>query len=335
MDLVKTKFLLAWIVIIALLLYPAQTFAASKEIVNAGDEKYSYKDMQADLKAFVKKYLEIVSLESLGKTADKRKIYCLRMGNPDAKKQILVQAGIHGREWLNCQILMKMLERYLSGYETGKYIKRTYAELFDEVVVYAIPMVNPDGVTISQYGPKKIRNKKLRNKIKKMKRQGKYSRWKANARGVDLNRNFSADWEKKSKSGKPSSEGYPGSRAKSERETKAVLKKINQLDNLKACVNWHSRGELIYWGAKGKGKTWKAVSKLAKMAKETTGYKLIESTQPYGAGGKLERYYLKKVKVPYVCIETGKEATPLKHKSFSSIYKKNKTIIEKTAGLYV
>ena len=149
-------------------------------------KKYNYKDMQADLKAFVKKYPEIVSLESLGKTADKRKIYCLRMGNPDAKKQILVQAGIHGREWLNCQVLMKMLERYLSSYETGKYKKRTYAELFDEVAVYAIPMVNPDGVTISQYGPEKIRNKKLCKKIKKMKRQGGYGRWKANARGVDL-----------------------------------------------------------------------------------------------------------------------------------------------------
>ena len=331
----KLKILLTVVLMMAVLLYPAQTFAASKTIVSAKDKKYSYKDMQTDLKAFTKKYPEIVSLKIFGKTADKRNIYCLRMGNPNARKQILVQAGIHGREWLNCQVLMKMLEQYLADYETGRYKKKTYAELFNEVAVYAIPMVNPDGVTISQYGPSKIRNKKLRKNIKKMERQGGYSRWKANARGVDLNRNFPADWEKKSKTKKPSSEDYPGKRAKSERETKAVLKQINRLPNLKACVNWHSRGELIYWGAKGKGKTWRAARKLAQMVKGATGYKLIESTPPYGSGGKLERYYLKKVKVPYVCIETGKEAAPLKHKSFTSIYKKNKTIIEKTAGLYV
>lgn len=335
MDLVKTKFLLAWIVIIALLLYPAQIFAASKAIVNTKDQKYNYKDMQADLKAFVKKYPEIVSLESLGKTADKRKIYCLRMGNPDAKKQILVQAGIHGREWLNCQVLMKMLERYLSSYETGKYKKRTYAELFDEVAVYAIPMVKPDGVTISQYGPEKIRNKKLCKKIKKMKRQGGYGRWKANARGVDLNRNFPAKWGRKKEVKIPASERYAGKKAKSEKETRAVLKLLNRLPKVKACINWHSRGEMVYWGVKGNGKLCKNAGKLARLTEKTIGYRRVDESKKYGAGGDLERYMIQTMKVPYVCIETGKEDTPLKHKSFASIYKKNKTIIEKTAGLYV
>lgn len=334
MNYQKVKALLAIVCVFTLLFYPVETFA-STAIVNAKDKKYSYKDMQADLNAFVKEYPEIVSLESLGKTADKRQIYCLRMGNPKAKKQIVVQAGIHGREWLNCQMLMKMLERYLSCYKTGTYKKKTYEELFNEVAVYAIPMVNPDGVIISQYGPEKIRNKKLRKKIKRMERQGGYSRWKANARGVDVNRNFPAKWGRQKEARKPSSERYPGKKEKSERETRAVLKLLKGLPNVKACINWHSRGEQIYWGAKGSGRLLKNAWELAKLTRKTTGYRCVDESRAYGTGGDLERYMIQSLKVPYVCIETGKEAAPLKHKSFASIYKKNKAMIEKTAELYV
>ncbi len=330
----KIKTLMAVIVVFTLLLSPVEAFA-STAIVNTKDKKYSYQDMRTDLKAFAKKYPEIVSLKILGKTADKRNIYCLRMGNPNARKQILVQAGIHGREWLNCQMLMKMLERYLSCYKTGTYKKKTYEELFNEVAVYAIPMVNPDGVIISQYGPEKIRNKKLRKKIKRMERQGGYSRWKANARGVDVNRNFPAKWGRQKEARKPSSERYPGKKEKSERETRAVLKLLNKLSNVKACINWHSRGEQIYWGAKGNGGLRKKAWKLAKLARKNTGYRCIDESKSYGAGGDLERYIIQTMKTPYVCIETGKEVAPLKHKSFSSIYKKNKLMIEKTVGLYL
>ena len=336
----KMKQILIFLLTLALLLTvtaaPVTTFAGEKtgNIVNIKDKKYSYSDMETDLKQFAKTYPDIVSLESLGKTADKRKIYCLRMGNPDAKKQIIVQAGIHAREWPNCQMLMKSIERYLVNYKTGKYNKMTYKEIFDQVAVYVIPMVNPDGVTISQYGVNKIKDKKLRKKVKKMKRYGGYTRWKANARGVDLNRNFPASWGRKKAEKKPASEGYPGKKAKSEKETKAVLKLIKQMPNLKACINIHSRGELIYWGAKGNGTVRKNARKLAKAIKKTNGYRLVDETKTYGAGGDLERYLIAKKKIPYVCIETGKESCPLKHKSFSGIYKKNKTVIEKTARLY-
>ena len=51
-------------------------------------------------------------------------------------------------------------------------------------------MVNPDGVTISQYGPKKIRNAKLRSNLYKIADGVDFKIWKANARGIDINRNY-------------------------------------------------------------------------------------------------------------------------------------------------
>ena len=43
---------------------------------------------------------------------------------------------------------------------------------------------NPDGTAISQKGFNAIRNKSLRNGLRRM--GGSSSKWKANARGVDL-----------------------------------------------------------------------------------------------------------------------------------------------------
>ncbi len=321
---------------LALCLMPLEAFGGENagSIVNEKDATYSYQDMKKDLKQLAGRYSGVASLESLGQTADKRQIYCLRMGNPQAEKQVIVQAGMHAREWLNCQVLMKMMERYLSEYETGKCKGISYAALFDEVAVYVIPMVNPDGVTISQYGIGKIRGKALRKRLKKMKKTETYKRWKANARGVDINRSFPASWARKRTQKRPASEGYAGKRAGSEAETKAVLKLVNRLPNLQACINYHSTGELIYWGAKGKGKKRKAAYALASMVHRTTGYRLFDESKDYGAGGDLERYLIAKKRIPYVCIETGRESCPLRHRSFNGIYQKHKRMIEKVAELY-
>lgn len=309
--------------------------SGAERIVDETDTKYSYEDMKQDLKELAERYPEQTGLESLGKTADKRDIYCLRLGNPKAKKQIILQGCMHAREWLNCQVLMKTLERYLKTYNTGTYKGKTYARIFDQVAVYAVPMVNPDGVTISQYGISKIRDKSLRARLKKMNRQGSWSRWKANGRGVDLNRNFPACWGRKKERKAPASERYQGKTAGSEKETMAVISLIKRLPNLKACISYHSRGEIIYWGAKGTGSKRTGAYKLAKTVKAMCGYSLVDESKSYGAGGDLERYLIAKIRIPYVCVETGKDETPLRHKDFKGIYSKHKTVLERAASLYL
>jgi len=102
---------------------------------------------------------------------------------------------------MTTQLTMKQIELYCLNYYTGMHQKRYYSELFDEVAFHILPMANPDGVTISQFGSKGIRNKNLRQKIEKIcKKYGNgktsyYTNWKANARGVDLNRNFNVYWK--------------------------------------------------------------------------------------------------------------------------------------------
>lgn len=55
-------------------------------------------------------------------------------------------------------------------------------------------MVNPNGVTLQQRGLNAFPKKDHANLIRMNAGSKNFKRWKANAKGVDLNRNFSVDW---------------------------------------------------------------------------------------------------------------------------------------------
>lgn len=298
-------------------------------IVSSTDTKYTYNDFKTDLDKLVKKYPGILKKKYLGKTVDDRGLYSLTLGNPKAKKQIFVTAGFHAREYINCQVAMRLIEYYCREYEEGTYNGVSYEALFDEVCIVALPMVNPDGIAISAVGPSAIKDKQLRAKVKKIDRNGSYRNWKANARGVDLNGNYI------NYAGPPdkttfASEGYPGPKSYSERETKAVKKALESCSNVKGVINYHSMGNCIYWGyhnKKYKDRCWA----FTKLFQNMTGYYTIdESYSPY-ARGDFEHYIMHEYKIPYVCIENGRSATPVKHSEFRTIYNRNKLGFAKAA----
>lgn len=128
----------------------------------------------------------------------------------------------------------------------------TYEELLQGLCVHVIPMANPDGVTISQYGPKGIHDKECRQILKQCREadgadgRDYWKNWKANARGVDLNRNFDVGWQEFQGSLRPSSERYKGDVPASETETQAILS-IPQRYPVVGCMAYHSSGNLVYW----------------------------------------------------------------------------------------
>ncbi len=298
-------------------------------IVSITDEKYVYKDFKTDMDKLVKKYPHILKKTKLGKTADKRGLYALTFGNPKAKKQIFVTAGFHAREYINCQVTMRMIEHYCRSYETGKYEGISYEELFDEVSFCIIPMANPDGIAISAIGPSAIKNDKLRAKVKKMPKVNGYYFWKANARGVDLNNNYII-YKGTPDSDTYASEGYPGPKSFSEKETKAVLCALEDCSNVKAVINYHSMGNAIYWGyhsKKYKERCWA----FAELFYEMTGYYMIDESYSDKARGDFEHYIMHEYRIPYVCIENGKTKVPVPNSEFKRIYYKNRLGFAKAA----
>lgn len=311
---------------------PMNTFGASSHIVDEKDSKYTYSDFTEDLNALTEKYPDRLTRTYLGNTADNRSLYCVVLGNPNARKQIFVTAGIHGREYINSQLVMDMIEYYCRNYKTGLYCGLSYEELFDSVSIVIVPMANPDGIAISALGPDSIRNAVLRKKVKKLPRTGAYSNWQANARGVDLNRNY------KMYSTYPStksyaSQYYPGPKRFSEAETQGILKALEACSNVQAVINYHSMGRVIYWGYHNKtykAKCWSFV----KLFRDMTGYSTIDESYTKATYGDFEHYIMHEYRVPYVCIENGISGVPVPNREFSYIFKKNKLGFAKAAYQY-
>lgn len=300
------------------------------DIVSTSKQKYSYKDMKKDIEELESKYADYVDVQIIGKTVDDRNIYDVILGNPDAEKAVLFQASIHAREYMTSQLVMEQIEYYLDHYDE-EYKEKTYRDIFDKVCVHVVAMANPDGVTISQEGIKGIKKASLRKKLKKMYGVNRTTIWKANARGVDLNRQFDYKFEYKIK--KKYKKGayalYGGKKPVSEKETKALVKLVNDVKP-KAVVNYHAMGNVIYCNYGGKKKVQKKVYKLAGEIRSLTGYYYMGLDKSPG----FANWLVCKKKIPSCTVEIGRNTTPVPISQFGTVWKQNKEVMVATARLY-
>lgn len=215
---------------------------------------------------------------------------------------------------MTAKLLVKQTEYFLQN------ICKNGIENYD-VAIHIIPMVNPDGAALCHRGINGIRNKKLKEKLLEMKEED-FMKWKSNARGVDLNRNFAAFWEEyQCEKQEPSSEQYKGECPESEVETK-FLTKLTRKEKFQATISYHSSGEVIYWDFGQQGKLREDTKKLAKIIGDTTGYELIEGWDTTAPAG-YKDWALLEMKIPSVTIEIGKGDSPLLEGEFPEIWEKN------------
>ncbi|MCM1246397.1 MAG: Ig-like domain-containing protein [Roseburia sp.] len=297
-------------------------------LVNEKDTLYSYEDMTKDLKNIAWKYRGKASLKSIGSSEDGRTIWCLRIGNPSAGKKIVIDAGIHAREWLNPLMIVHKCEEILRQYAD-------YKGTLKSTCLYVVPMINPDGVTISQYGFGAIRSEKLRKICQKTKASART--WKANARGVNLNFNFPGGWNPENKPKKPDGISYPGKKAASEKETKAMMAFINGMSGIRGALNYHSTGSILYWNynVEGTPALYEKQRQLAQKVNSFTRYRLMPksiSTDPNGGFGD---WLIYNKKIPNVTVETGSVMCPLPHSQLKKITRENTELLTWFVGEYV
>ena len=99
---------------------------ADAAIVSGGKKNYSYSELQTDLNQLKKKYKKHCQVNVIGQSEDKRNIYEVVIGNPDAKKHLLVIGNLHAREHMTVQLCMKQIEYYLSSYNKKVNGKKIY-----------------------------------------------------------------------------------------------------------------------------------------------------------------------------------------------------------------
>lgn len=296
-------------------------------------EKYTYDQMSQDIQELASRYSSLMKVNTIGTTLDGRNLYEVVVGNLNAEKHVLIHGGIHAREYMTPLLIMKQLEYGLAFYGTASYEGRLLSDLFNKTAIHYVPMVNPDGVTISQSGIGGIRSEELRRTIQQCYQndlaQGRTSAalerylnyWKANGRGVDLNQNFPADWDEVTSTDMPSYATYKGTAPLSEPESQALANLI-QSRNWTATISYHSMGNIIYWDYPGN--TVSAQSQeLANAVSAKTGYRLAGSS---GHGGFKDWLQIKENPIPSLTIEVGSVSCPMPVTEFTDVWNKNQEV---------
>lgn len=316
-------------------------FITSGGIVDVTRQQYGYDEMTADLEELNKRYPDLLSLSVIGVSLDGRDIRVAVAGNPQAARHILIQACIHGREYMSALLVMKQLEYFLSEYATGAYDDPELSYM-KNTAFHVVPMSNPDGAEISMRGPGAITDITLRNGLlsiyhadiekteTKPAREQYYRKWKANARGVDLNLNFDAGWNELTGAEAASSSGYPGPAPASEPESQALIN-YAQLFVFDATISYHAYGSGYYWDYRQRGRLRDQTRSLAWLVQSVTGYLSLEDLMGEPSGGGFKDWAIECLRIPSLTVEIGTTSSPLDIREFPTIWERNRGVWETIA----
>ncbi|EYC01295.1 hypothetical protein Y032_0108g25 [Ancylostoma ceylanicum] len=180
-------------------------------------EYYSYSTIVAWMKRIADRMPEIASVIDIGSSTEGRSIIGLRFGRdtPD-KKIVVIDAGIHAREWAAVHTGMYFINTMVNGRETDPKVQ-SYLE---NLVIYIFPVLNPDGYEYTRNDRTNPRARMWR-KSRSAKACAFDGISNACCQGVDLNRNFDFRFAEIGASRYPCSEIYHGATAFSEPESRA------------------------------------------------------------------------------------------------------------------
>ena len=279
---------------------------------------YSYSQMKADIQALLERYEGKISVKSIGKSEAGRDIPVLILGNEKARKKVLVQAAMHAREHMTALLVMAQAERWLKEGAAG-----------DDICFHIVPISNPDGVILSQKvemtdALRAIYQNDRRAGNTKLDERQYLLEWKANGKGVDLNRNFDAKWQETPGRAKPSSSHYKGEAPEDAAESRALARytRDNAFD---ATVSYHAFGSVIFHSFGDKAAVNAASRDMALAVRAVTGYPMDIGEEQALAGFK--EWAIGELGVPSITIEIGSRDCPLPLDEFTTIWERNKEVL--------
>lgn len=282
---------------------------------------YNYEKLKKHIYEF-KSIYPFIEIGSIGKSILNKELFFVKLG--DGPNKVLYNGSHHGIEWITTPILMNFIQEYSIHYKNNIFFKGyDLKQLFKKHSIYIIPMVNPDGVDLVLNGLKE--NNPYFNKLVEYNKGTKdFSKnWKSNIRGVDLNRNYPALWEKSSGANKPGPLRYKGKIPLSEPETQALVQFTRKI-NPALTLSYHSQGRVIYWNFQNMAtKNHKEIG--LKLAKESSYY--LDVASGLASYGGYKDWFIKEFKRPGYTIEVGKGKNPLPLNQFDTIYNNNEGLL--------
>lgn len=213
----------------------------TSELVRYSDE-WVHKTL-ADLHA---RHPKLTRLVSLGRSHEGRSLWALAIGRNlrrhDGRPAVLLNGAHHGVETFSIDLALDAAEVLLlrSGDDKTAELRpdpvldRQVKRWLKELVVWCVPVVNPDGVWASLHGFVRTGRKNGRDNDG----NGKPGR----GDGVDLNRNYPFRWGflgDKGSSPVPDSAYFRGPQAGSEPETQAMMR-LAESEHFAASLSFHT-----------------------------------------------------------------------------------------------
>lgn len=307
---------------LALLLSPSTE--GNLDIVNE-EEVYSYNVLVEDIEQLKSYYPALIEYKVIGETHFGRNIFAVKLGN--GPSSLFINSSHHAREWMTTSLVMEMIEKYAANYySNGEIDGYSVREILNSTSIWFVPMVNPDGVTLQQEGLAAFPKEFHTDLIEMNDGSTNFTRWKANALGIDLNRQYPADWESESDVLSPSWEGYKGERPFQSKETIAIRDFTLEIDP-EIAVAYHSSGRILFWYFYNRPEHSFRDYQLAKEFAEITGYRLIDTTvEPSGKG--FSDWFIQEFGRPAFTPEIGEyvEDQPVPLEEFQEIWENNKSV---------
>ncbi len=285
---------------------------------------YRSQERKNAMEHLMKRY-PVIQKAAIGQSCAGQEIALYRLGK--GKKHDLLTAAFHGSEHLTATVSMMLLEELAGAYTDDKTICGIpVKERLDKTALLVVPCVNPDGCEISLCGGVATGERKA---IINRACQGDFTHWNANLRGVDLNHNFNAGWQKLREKERtagilvPGATRFGGYAPESEPETKAIADLCRRVP-MERVAALHTQGEVIYWRygdqtpARGRY--------LAEAFCRASGY-MLEEPCDLAVGGGFKDWFIETFRRPGFTFELGLGKNPLPPEDTGAVYERVKEML--------
>ncbi|MDM5208457.1 M14 family metallopeptidase [Cytobacillus kochii] len=274
-------------------------------------KSYSFKTLQDDLKQ-LKEVYPFIKINEIGYSVTGKPLYEIRIGT--GEKQVHYNASFHANEWITTPVLMSLINAYLLSMTNAKPLRGIETlPYYSRVELSVVPMVNPDGVDLVLGGPPEGYKEEI---LAINEQKDDFSLWKANIRGVDLNKQYPANWEyeKERKPDVPSSRDFPGYEPLSEPEAIAMADLVKN-NNFSLLLAFHTQGEEFYWGYEGLEPPDSKV--IADEFERVSGYRSVQYVDSFAG---FRDWFIKEYRRPGFTMELGKGVNPLPLSQYEDMY---------------
>ncbi len=257
---------------------------------------------------------EGLELFNAGKSTLGKNILATHVGSYDGP-QVLIQAGIHAREYITTSLLVEMARNLHNN------------NLVSGGGIYFVFLTNPDGAEIVLDGINGVDcNITKQYLILANNNSTDFSQYKANINLVDLNTNFNANWGQGAQNVFcPNTENFVGFYPESEREVRDLINFTLQTKPL-ITISYHSKGEVIFYGFEGQTpEDLERDLTIGEALSATTGYPLVFTENSTGG---YKDWCINTLKIPSYTIEVGNENLPhpIGIENLPEIYQQNKDV---------